>query len=130
LGFDLATYPLAPFIFFGGLVQRLITGVKSGIVGGAAFESLAALVADARKLPGWSGMDRDEKDKVIRKMIKDVAATTGALTGKITVQDIRTAEGVLDLMSGETNDWRRLVYSKWALEQGQEKSTGNKGKKL
>lgn len=38
-----------------------------------------------------------------------------------TAQMIRATEGIIDLLAGTTEDPRRLIYSKWALEQGKTK---------
>ena len=54
---------------------------------------------------------------------------TGALTGRIPAQAIRTAEGAYDLAQNETDDWRRLIYSEWALSRGDKGATTPVGRK-
>ncbi len=116
---DLATYPVAPFIFLGNWIQRMITGLQTGIIGTAGFEGIITSVANIRKLLKSGELSETEYNAAIRSLIKGGAKTVGGFTGKITAQDIRTAEGVYDLATGQTQDWRRIIWSKRALEQGQ-----------
>lgn len=116
VGFDVLTYPLAPLLFFGQLIQRAITGIETGVIALAGFESLVKVVSDVKKTANYNSLSRKEKDDLLMKAAVDAAKTFGAFSGKITIQEIRTAEGVYDLMTGKTQDWRRLVWSKWALE--------------
>ena len=55
------------------------------------------------------------------KLFERVFKATGALTGKIpSEQAWRTMTGILDIMSGKSQDLRRLIFSKFALkEEGQ-----------
>jgi len=117
-GIDLGTYTVAPTILLGGLVNRLITGLDSGLIAYSGWESFFGVIQQAKKLPNWEDMTDEEKASTIRMLIKKTAMTIGAFTGKITAQDIRTMEGAYDLMMGNSTDPRRLIWSEYALTKG------------
>lgn len=106
---DLSTYPLAPIIVVGRWMDRIIRGWgQSGTIAETGPEAFVKF-------------GRAVKKGNIRKIIRTAAQTIGAFTGRIPAQAIRTTEGAIDLLIGLTGDLRRLVYSKWALEQGEKK---------
>lgn len=106
LGIDLATYPVAPLVVIGRWIDRILRGWgQSGTVVEIGGEAVVGF--------GRAAIEGD-----IEKMIKNAAKTIGAFTGAPTAQMIRTTEGALDLLAGTTKDPRRLIYSKWTLEQG------------
>lgn len=116
---DLATYPIAPLLLVGRWVDRMIRGWgQSGTVAESGPESLIKAVESAKKGD-------------FRGIMFNSAKAVGAFTGRIPAQAIRTTEGALDLLAGSTQDPRRLVYSKWALEQGKQKGqpSGRRGTK-
>ncbi|KKM90442.1 hypothetical protein LCGC14_1238450, partial [marine sediment metagenome] len=65
----------------------------------------------------------------IKGVAKHGIKATGALTGRIPAQLIRTTEGVYDLAQNETDDYRRLIYSEWALSRGDKGATAPVGRK-
>lgn len=106
---DLATYPIAPLLLVGRWIDRMIRGWgQSGTIAEAGPEELIKTV-EAIKRGNLKGF------------IFHAAKTIGAFTGTITAQMVRTTEGALDMLAGTTKDPRRLIYSKWALEQGEQK---------
>lgn len=111
---DLATYPLAGAVVVGRWITRMIKGWgDSSSVAGIAPGEAGKLIGAAKR--------GDIKD-----IIKYAASTVGAASGWIPAQAIRTAEGVIDLATGETEDPRRLIYSEWAIKQGQKKKKKTK----
>jgi len=106
---DLATYPVAPIVIVGRWIDRILRGWgQSGTVAEIGPEELVKT--------GQAVLRGD-----IKNIIKHAAATIGAFAGAPTAQMIRTAEGIIDIAAGTTRDPRRLIYSKWALEQGKKK---------
>lgn len=111
---DLATYPLAGAVVIGRWITQMIKGWgDSSSVAGIAPGEAGKLIGAAKR--------GDIKD-----IIKYAASTVGAATGRIPAQAIRTAEGVIDIATGETEDPRRLIYSEWALKQGKKKKKKTK----
>jgi hypothetical protein len=113
---DLGSYLLSPFVFVGGLVLNIATGEwgRSGNIAETPFKE-AGRLANAIK-------QGDAK-----KIVTSAARTTGAWTGgKIPLQAIQTAEGAWDLATGETEDWRELVWSEYSMKSNKKKD--NKGK--
>lgn len=110
---DLITYPIAPIVVIHRWIDRIIRGW--GLT-----ETVAEIGPESFVKFGRAAMERD-----IKKIIKYALQTIGSFTGRIPAQAIRTTEGMMDLVSGETKDPRRLIYSKWAIEQGKpKKQTG------
>jgi len=107
---DMASYLLSPFVFIGSLVLNVATGAwgRSGNIAETPFKEVGSLVNAI-------------KQGDTKKIVSSVARTTGAVTGKVPLQLIQTAEGTWDLATGETEDWRRLVYSKYAIKPGKKK---------
>lgn len=112
IGIDLGTYPVAPLIIIGRLIDRMIRGW--GNSGNIAEMGLESAVKTGRAIGRGD----------VPKIIKGAIQTYGALTGHIPAQLIRTTEGAIDMAAGTTDDPRRLIYSKWALEQGKTKKKG------
>lgn len=105
---DAGSYLLSPFVFLGGLVLNIATGEwgRSGSIAETPFKEAGRLVAAIRKGDG-------------KKIVTSAARTAGAWTGgKVPLQAIQTAEGAWDLSTGETEDWRRLVWSEYAMKSG------------
>ena len=103
---DLITYPIAGAVVIGRWITQMIRGW------GDSSTIAEAAPGEARKLIG--AVKRGD----IQKIIKYAATTIGAATGRIPAQAVRTAEGVIDIATGKTQDPRRLIYSEWALKQG------------
>jgi len=109
---DLTTYPIASVMIAGRWITRMIKGWgSSGTVGE---------IAPEEAIRAFQAM----KEGNVKGTIMHAAAAVGAATGRIPAQGIRTASGVMDIMAGKTQDPRRLVYTKWALEQEDKKSGG------
>lgn len=111
---DLVTYPIAPLVFINRVFDRIIKGW--GQTETVAEIGLEAFVRFGKEI-------RKGRKASPRKIIKYAAQTIGGITGYIPAQAIRTTEGAMDLISGETKDLRRLIYSEWALKQGQPVNT-------
>ena len=105
---DLVTYPIASLVVIGRWINAMIQGWDSGTIAEAGPAELSKLVGAVKR-------------KELAKIIKYAASTIGAFTGRIPAQAIRTTEGAVDLYKGETEDWRRLVYSEQALKEKKEK---------
>ncbi|KKL48144.1 hypothetical protein LCGC14_2328420, partial [marine sediment metagenome] len=57
-----------------------------------------------------------------KNIIKYGLRTTGAVSGgRLPLQAISTAEGAWNLATGETDDFRELVWSKYALKKPKSK---------
>lgn len=103
---DLVTYPIAGAVVIGRWITQMIRGWgDSSTIAEAAPGEFQKLVGAAKRGD-------------IQNIIKYAATTVGAATGRIPAQAVRTAEGVVDIAAGETQDPRRLIYSEWALKQG------------
>lgn len=106
---DLLTYPIAPVVVIGRWIDRIVRGWGQT-------ETVAEIGPEAFVKFGRAALERD-----VKKAIKYALQTIGGFTGRIPAQAIRTTEGMMDLVSGETKDPRRLIYSKWAIKQGKPK---------
>ncbi len=115
---DLALYPLGSLF----LVGRVIYNTAQGFAGGGT--SVAEIGVSELEKTIAAGF-RGDVGKVVKHGIKAI----GALTGRIPAQAIRTAEGAYDLAQNETDDWRRLIYSEWALSRGDKGGTAPAGRK-
>ncbi|KKL50679.1 hypothetical protein LCGC14_2303080, partial [marine sediment metagenome] len=115
---DLALYPLGSLFLIG----RVIYNAAQGFAGGG--ETVAEIgISELEKTIG-AGF-RGDVGGVVKHGIK----ATGALTGRIPAQAIRTVEGAYDLAQNETDDYRRLIYSEWALSRGDKGGTAPAGRK-
>ncbi len=115
---DLALYPLGSLF----LVGRVVYNAAQGFAGGGT--SVAEIGISEFEKTIAAGF-RGDVGKVVKHGIK----ATGALTGRIPAQLIRTAEGAYDLAQNETDDWRRLIYSEWAITRGDKGGTAPAGRK-
>ena len=114
MGLDLASYMITPLIFGGRFIYNLATGewdpIKSEV-------STIPARGPEEIVRGVSAAKRGD----IRGAIEHGIGTVGAFTGKIPQQALTTAGGAIDLMIGETDDYKRLIYSKYMLEKYDEK---------
>ncbi|KKN54249.1 hypothetical protein LCGC14_0594310 [marine sediment metagenome] len=115
---DLALYPLGSLF----LVGRIIYNASRGFAGGGT--SVAGIGIGELEKTIAAGFRGD-----IGKVVKHGVKATGALTGRIPAQAIRTAEGAYDLAQNETDDWRRLIYSEWTLSRGDKGAATPMGRK-
>ena len=116
--FDQTIYALGPL----SLVGRVLTDAMLGFAGGkTAIED--ALTANVGKTA--QALIKGQPKKAAIPAIK----TIGGLTGMIPNQAIRTGQGIYDIMTGETDDLRRLIYSDWSLTNYGWPENADKGRK-
>ncbi len=109
---DQASYLLSPFVFVGKLIYNVTTGEwgPAGNIASTPFTETGRLIRSVKKGEG-------------KNTAKYAARTIGAWSGgKVPLQAVTSAEGAWDLATGESDDWRTLVWSKYALK-------GNSSKK-
>lgn len=109
---DLAWQATAQIPLWGSMLSSGLKGFTgSGVVSLEFLGALQQAVYNANK------GDWDKLGKSSLKM--------GALgAGVPYAQPKRTIEGILDLASGKSDDWLRLIWSEWVREQAGEKETG------
>lgn len=102
---DLIVWPLGGYFFIGPLIR----GVSAGFTdyGLPAFEVLDSL--------SKSMVEVSQGD--LEGSLKSIAMTSALATGLPWSQPYRTTKGLLDWINGETDDWRRLFWSEWALQE-------------
>lgn len=103
---DILSFTVSPFVFVGRLVYNIAAGDwgPSGRIETTPFTETERLVSAVKKGDP-------------RNIAKYGARTIGAWSGgKVPLQAVTTAEGAWDLATGETKDWRELVWSKYALK--------------
>jgi len=106
---DLAFYLTTPWFFFGRWGYNAVTG----------FWDAEDSAVSTLPLTGFEEMGqgvRAAKKGDVRGVIEHGVGSVGAFTGKIPKQVITTTTGGLDLLLGETDDLRRLYYSKYTIE--------------
>jgi hypothetical protein len=102
--FDLSVYGLGPIFLAGRVVINAALGFAGGqtsvedIIPATGSKAIAKLMRGDIKGAAYQGLR--------------VAAQ---VTGRFPNQYFRTGEGVRDIMTGETDDLRRLIYSDWSL---------------
>ena len=96
----------ATYLLFVG---NLVSSVKSNF--DYTFSPVENLAQDITKT--MRSLSKGEILKAISGLIKVTAETKGVPVN----QPKRTYEGAKDLMSGKTDDWRRLIWSKYALHE-------------
>ena len=115
--FDMTVYTLGSVF----LVGRMVVDAMLGFAGGktAVEDIIPANFGKAMqagiKAAGAEGSE--ERKKHLKKVGLYTAKTAGALTGLLPNQAIRSTMGAHALMTGETDDLRRLIYSDWSLTQ-------------
>jgi hypothetical protein len=103
---DIASFMLSPFVFVGRLVYNIAAGDwgPSGSIITTPFAETGRLI-------------RSIKQGEVKNTAKYAARTAGAWSGgKIPLQTVTSAEGAWNLATGETDDFRELVWSKYALK--------------
>lgn len=122
IGRDLIYYLISPTLFLGNFVQQAITGVRTGMIAFAGWDALIAFLQSTPRLKNWSTLTSKEKDILLRSLVKNAAKTIGGFTGLIAAQHVRSIEGLFDLITKKTDDWRRLIWSEPALQEPEEKN--------
>jgi hypothetical protein len=98
---DLFSYMIVPWYIIGNMASSIINGYKPRPgIGFDVFDNAGKLFTSE----GW-----DTKGKYAAK----VFAQTQGLPYN---QPERTIKGIIDYKNGDTNDWRRFVWSQYALE--------------
>lgn len=106
IGKDIVSYMLSPFVFVGRLVYNVVAGDwgASGNIVETPFTEAGHLVRSIKKGDG-------------KNITKYAARTAGAWSGgKVPLQAVTSAEGAYNLATGDTDDFRELVWSKYALK--------------
>ncbi|KKM15143.1 hypothetical protein LCGC14_1699020, partial [marine sediment metagenome] len=117
MALDLGSYIVTPQIFLG----RFLWNMLSGEWRSSTFAAISALPLKGFEEAEWAVNALKRGDR--RKAIEHGIGTVGAFTGKIPQQAITTGGGVVDLMMGETDDLKRLIYSEYMLDKYGEKET-------
>jgi len=100
---DMIVYPMAGLFFVGGIVNSAIKGYAQYGVPPLQFAPDLMKVVTAKT---WSTK--------ARYGLKGVAEITGIPYNQL----YRTWSGMQALMNGDTDDWRRLIWSEYALTKG------------
>ena len=98
---ELALYPVAGILLVRDIMNTLVKGFDFGA---------------PPALSGFVEAGRAVKSKSPQKKLRHGVKAVGILTGKIPTQYADTLDGILDLYNDETNDYRRLFMSEWALK--------------
>lgn len=112
IGKDIASYMLSPFVFVGRFVYNIISGDwgPAGNIVGTPFAETGRLVRSIEQGDG-------------KNIAKYAARSAGAWSGgKIPLQAVTSAEGAYNLATGDTDDFRELVWSKYAIRKDKSKS--------
>ena len=102
--FDQAIYTLGPL----SLPGRIITDAMLGFAGGrtGVEDALTANIGKAVE-----AVIKNEPKKAVIPTLKVIGGATGLVPNQV----FRTGIGIRDIMTGETDDLRRLIYSDWSL---------------
>ena len=112
LGGDMIKYPLHGAFLIGSLVSNAVDDYGDWSVPTAqAFVDTSSTISNL--------MDA-EWERAGKSGIKATAEILGLPYSQV----YRTYTGVRALMEGRTDDWRRIVWSEYALTQGKAKSSG------
>ena len=111
---DMFMYLVSPFTFLGPWIYNIV----AGDYGPRRMIAETPLVETAKLGAAIRSGDPG-------KIVKHGARATGAWSGgKIPLQAIATAEGAWRLANDETDDFRELVWSQYALKSKKKKKTG------
>ena len=114
LGKDLIFYLLSPYFVVGRLVYNMFIAREWGPITGFIWETP---ITETFRLTG-AVMKGD-----LGKSLKYGARTAGAWSGGYPpLQVAQTIEGGWNLATGETDDFRELIWSKYALREGKEQT--------
>lgn len=103
---DMFSFLMSPFVFVGRLAYNIIAGDwgPNRNIAETPFTETGRLVSAVKK---------GDAQKITKYAARSIGAWSG---GKIPLQAVTTAEGAWNLATGETEDWRELVWSKYALK--------------
>ena len=119
MALDLGSYIVTPQIFLGRFLWNMATG---------DWRSDTSAAVSMLPLKGFEEVSR-AADALQRGDIRTATergvGAVGAFTGKIPQQIITTTGGVIDLAIGETDDYKRLIYSEYMIKKyGEEEKKG------
>ena len=100
---DMIAYPMAGLFFAGGIINNIVRGYSDWGVPPLQFAPDLIKAAQAKT---WA-----TKGKL---GLKGMAELTGIPYNQLA----RTWKGMQALMAGDTDDWRRLIWSAYSLEKG------------
>ena len=112
---DIASHMLGGLVFFGRWVYNVVTGDWDPIKSAFSTVPFKALEEVGRTVGSAKRGD-------VQKTVEHAVGTVGAYTGKIPQQIITTTGGMIDLMQGETDDYKRLIYSEYMLKRNKPES--------
>ena len=115
MALDLTSYIVTPQIFLGRFIYNIATGEWRS----STFAAVSALPLRGFEETEWAAKALQRGD--YRKAAERGVGAVGAFTGKIPQQVITTTGGVIDLAIGETDDYKRLIYSEYMIEKYGEK---------
>ena len=127
---DMFFYLVTPFTFFGRTAYNISVGDwgPSRMIVETPFIEAGRLAGAIKKdkpkgYARWSSKKKAEWDRnYYKNIIKYGLRTTGAVSGgRLPLQAITTTEGAINLMTDETDDFRELVWSKYALKSKKKK---------
>ncbi len=108
---ELALYPIGGLLLIRDLANTLIKGFDFGA---------------PPALSGFVEVGRAFKSKDPQKKLRHGVKAIGILSGKIPTQYADTLDGAIDLYNGETDDFRRLFFSEWALKPSKTTKSGKR----
>jgi len=124
MGLDLISYMITPLIFGGRFAYNLVTGEWDPIT-----SEVSTIPARGPEeiVRGVAAAKRGD----IRGVIEHGVGTIGAFTGTIPQQALTTTGGIIDLAIGETDDFKRLIYSPYVIKKygKKEPTTGRAARK-
>ena len=98
---ELVLYPFAGMLLIRDIMNSIVKGFDFGAPPGlGAFREISLTF----------------KGKKGRTKFKHGLKAVGLLTGKIPTQWVDTVDGFIDIMTGQTEDFRRLIWSEGAIE--------------
>jgi len=119
-------YLILPIFFFGTLVNSIIKGYgTSGNIAMSAFEDVDTAFTGRRgfgKKQPWSEKSAEQKKKAIEVRGKAALRAAAKFTpgGLPVLSPLRTMDGAIDLLTGETGDFRRLLWSEYAMKRDEQ----------
>jgi len=120
MGLDLVSYIISPLIFGGRFIYNLATGEWDPIT-----SEISTIPAKGPEeiVRGVAAAKRGD----VRGAVTHGIGAVGAFTGKIPQQALTTTGGMIDLMIGETDDYKRLIYSPYVIKKyGEEEPTAER----
>ncbi len=103
---DIASQGLSMIPIVGGVMSGVLVGNRTsqGLVTTEILDELSQFAYDVNK-GAWD------------KVALDIPELVGFAAGLPTIQPKRTIQGIIDLASGKSNDWLRLIYSEYQRKQ-------------